>query len=57
MLEDFGENSESWSAGSSAAGSKTLYTQGIGDTQPVAPNDTDENKHKNRRVEFVIVGR
>jgi len=27
---------------------------GMGSTQPVAPNDTDENKAKNRRVEFVI---
>jgi outer membrane protein OmpA-like peptidoglycan-associated protein len=27
----------------------------MGPTQPVAPNDTDENKAKNRRVEFVVL--
>lgn len=29
--------------------------KGMGSTSPVAPNDTDENKAKNRRVEFVII--
>ena len=28
---------------------------GYGDTDPVAPNDTPENKQKNRRVELVVV--
>ncbi len=27
---------------------------GYGDTRPVAPNDTDENKAKNRRIDFVV---
>lgn len=27
---------------------------GRGDTEPLAPNDTEENKAKNRRVEFII---
>ena|GEM_PF-396950 len=34
-----------------------LDTQGWGDTRPVAQNDTEANKRKNRRVEFVIVSR
>lgn len=28
--------------------------KGYGETQPVAPNDTPENKAKNRRIEFVV---
>ena len=27
---------------------------GYGDTRPVAANDTDENKAKNRRIDFVV---
>lgn len=29
-----------------------ITTKGYGPDQPVAPNDTDENKRKNRRIEF-----
>jgi chemotaxis protein MotB len=32
-----------------------LSASGKGDTQPIASNDTDEGKEKNRRTEFVIV--
>jgi outer membrane protein OmpA-like peptidoglycan-associated protein len=33
-----------------------LYkVKGFGETQPVAPNDTDENKQKNRRVEILVL--
>jgi succinyl-CoA synthetase beta subunit len=31
----------------------TLTAKGYGDTKPLAPNDTAENKQRNRRVEFV----
>jgi outer membrane protein OmpA-like peptidoglycan-associated protein len=31
-----------------------VRSKGMGDTQPLAPNDSEENKRKNRRVQFVI---
>ncbi|MBF9223952.1 OmpA family protein [Hymenobacter ruricola] len=34
-----------------------LSTRGYGGLRPVAPNDTEANKARNRRVEFVIVKR
>ena len=32
-----------------------LETLGYGDTRPVSPNDTAENKAKNRRIEFRVI--
>lgn len=34
---------------------KTLEAVGYGESQPVVNNDTDENKAKNRRIEFRII--
>ena len=31
-----------------------MVTEGKGSSEPVAENDTDENKQKNRRIQFVI---
>ncbi len=32
-----------------------ISVMGYGKTRPIAPNDTEENKQKNRRTEFIIV--
>jgi outer membrane protein OmpA-like peptidoglycan-associated protein/tetratricopeptide (TPR) repeat protein len=34
-----------------------LVFKGYGKTQPIAPNDTDENRAKNRRTEFKIISK
>jgi chemotaxis protein MotB len=34
---------------------KQLSATGYSEYQPVAPNDTDEGKHKNRRIEIVLL--
>ena len=33
---------------------KRVSSKGLGATRPVAPNDTEENRRKNRRVEFIF---
>ncbi len=32
-----------------------LSSEGLGETQPIVPNDTEENKKRNRRVEFIRI--
>ncbi|MCR5762516.1 MAG: OmpA family protein [Treponema sp.] len=32
-----------------------IFTQGFGDKRPIVPNDTQENRAKNRRVEITII--
>ena len=32
----------------------SLRPVGYGQTRPIAPNDTPDNKQKNRRVEFTV---
>ena len=34
-----------------------LRTRGFGASQPIAPNDTEENRQRNRRTEFVVIGK
>ncbi|MED4731173.1 OmpA family protein [Aneurinibacillus migulanus] len=35
-------------------GGITLSTRGLGETNPAAPNDTEEHREQNRRVEIII---
>jgi OOP family OmpA-OmpF porin len=35
--------------------SKRISTKAFGGTKPIAPNDTEENRKKNRRVEIIVV--
>jgi VWFA-related protein len=35
---------------------KRLTTKGFGKSKPLVPNDSDENRQRNRRTEFVITG-
>jgi len=42
-------------SGSGGVGTSVLTAKGYGVTQPIASNDTEDGKEKNRRVEFVIV--
>ncbi len=32
-----------------------IRTEGVGESEPISPNDTETNKDKNRRIEFIIV--
>ena len=32
----------------------TIEIQGLGDANPIAPNNNDENRRKNRRVEIYL---
>lgn len=34
---------------------RRIRSIGFGETQPVAPNDTEENKQRNRRIEFTVL--
>jgi outer membrane protein OmpA-like peptidoglycan-associated protein len=34
-----------------------LTSKGYGETRPLVPNDSDEHRAANRRVEFTIVSR
>lgn len=41
--------------GSKGIGAKRITSQGMGEADPIASNDTKEGQAKNRRVEFAIV--
>jgi len=39
----------------SAKAGGTMETRGYGATRPVAPNDSEEGREKNRRVELIVI--
>lgn len=36
---------------------RRLRARGLGLTRPLVPNDTEENRQKNRRTEFAVIAR
>lgn len=44
-----------WLVKKNGVAADRLGTDGFGDTKPIAPNDSDENRAKNRRVELVKI--
>jgi outer membrane protein OmpA-like peptidoglycan-associated protein len=46
---------KAWLIGKGIAATR-ITTAGYGDTRPIVPNTTDENKAKNRRVELRRAG-
>jgi flagellar motor protein MotB len=34
---------------------KRLVVEGLGETELLVPDDTEDNKQRNRRIEFVIL--
>lgn len=51
LSADRAESVKSWLTARGIAGSR-MTTKGFGPDAPIAPNDTPENKQKNRRIEF-----
>lgn len=52
LSADRAESVKKWLVNKGIAASR-LTTKGFGPDSPIAPNDTPENKQKNRRIEFV----
>lgn len=43
--------------GAAGVAAERIVVKAYGESQPVAPNDSEENRQRNRRVEVVILGR
>lgn len=48
------ESVRRWLVDTAAIDASRLHTEGFGESQPIAPNDTAQNKQRNRRVEVII---
>jgi OOP family OmpA-OmpF porin len=49
------ESVKAWIVGKGIAGDR-ITTIGYGPDKPIAPNDKEKNRKKNRRIEFRLVG-
>ena len=54
LSEDRAKSVRQWLVDHGIAATR-MTTKGFGPDSPVAPNDTPENKQKNRRIEFALV--
>ena len=54
LSERRAEAVKTWLTGKESLGAAPLKTQGFGESKPVASNDTEEGRQKNRRVTAVI---
>ena len=54
LSERRAESVKNWLATKEGIDGSRMTTKGWGETKPVAPNDTDANRQKNRRVQAII---
>jgi outer membrane protein OmpA-like peptidoglycan-associated protein len=54
LSERRAESVKNWLASKESIDAARLATKGWGEAKPVAPNDTDANRQKNRRVQAII---
>jgi OOP family OmpA-OmpF porin len=54
LSERRAESVKNWLVTKEGIDASRLITKGWGEAKPVAPNDTDANRQKNRRVEAIV---
>jgi photosystem I P700 chlorophyll a apoprotein A2 len=54
LSERRAESVKNWLVAKEGIDGARLMTKGWGETKPIAPNDTDANRQKNRRVEAIV---
>ena len=55
LSEDRAKSVENYLLTQHGIQSKRIVVKGFGDTKPIAPNDSDDGRLKNRRVEFIRI--
>lgn len=54
LSERRAESVKNWLVAKEGVDGSRITTKGWGETKPIAPNDTDANRQKNRRVQAII---